>query len=124
MLPKGALLVQALVGAFSCISICLAYVADLMPPQHRGASFGFILASFSFGVVIGPLTGALLLPLQAAWVAVSASALNLVYTALLLPESLSPAAKRLVRPASCLLAVSPLLSVFSPPIRVLSKLCQ
>ena len=83
-------------GAFSCISLCLAYVADLMPPQHRGASFGFIMASFSFGVVIGPLTGALLTPLQAAWVAVGACAFNCVYTAVLLPESLSPAAKRLV----------------------------
>lgn len=44
---------QVLVGAFSCISIALAFAADVTPPQHRGAVFGFIMGSFSFGVVVG-----------------------------------------------------------------------
>ena len=45
--------VQVLVGAFSCISIALAFAADVTPPRHRGAVFGFIMGSFSFGVVVG-----------------------------------------------------------------------
>ncbi len=40
-------------GAFSCISIALAFAADVTPPRHRGAVFGFIMGSFSFGVVVG-----------------------------------------------------------------------
>ena len=40
-------------GAFSCISIALAFAADVTPPQQRGAVFGFIMGSFSFGVVVG-----------------------------------------------------------------------
>jgi MFS family permease len=92
---------QALVGAFSCISICLAYVADVMPARHRGATFGFIMASFSFGVVIGPMAGAVLSPLAAAWFAIGGAAFNCVYTALLLPESLSVEARKMVRPSFC-----------------------
>lgn len=92
-------MLQALVGAFSCISICLAYVADLMPPRHRGATFGLVMASFSFGVVIGPMAGALLSPLAAAWFAVGSAAFNCVYTVLLLPESLSLDARKLVSPS-------------------------
>ncbi|CAL8465277.1 g4812 [Coccomyxa elongata] len=88
---------QAAVGAFSCISLCLAYVADKMPARHRGATFGFIMASFSFGVVIGPMAGVLLSPLGAAWFAVGGAAFNCLYTALLLPESLSPEARKLAR---------------------------
>ncbi|EIE23230.1 MFS general substrate transporter [Coccomyxa subellipsoidea C-169] len=88
---------SALVGAFSCISICLAYVADVMPARHRGATFGFIMASFSFGVVIGPMAGAVLSPLAASWFAVGGAAFNCVYTVLLLPESLSAEARKLAR---------------------------
>lgn len=94
---------QAAVGAFSCISLCLAYVADKMPARHRGATFGFIMASFSFGVVIGPMAGALLSPLGAAWFAVGGAAFNCLYTALLLPESLSPESRKLV----CLIPLHP-----------------
>jgi hypothetical protein len=47
-------------------------------------------------VVIGPLAGAWLSPLQAACVAVVGSSCNCLYTAVLLPESLSPAAMRMV----------------------------
>ena len=102
---------QAAVGAFSCISLCLAYVADVMPARYRGATFGFIMASFSFGVVIGPMAGAQLSPVAAAWFAVGAAAFNCLYTALLLPESLSPEARKQV----CLNPCTPHVHVHDTP---------
>ena len=83
---------QALLGAFSCISICLASVADMVPPHHRAATFGFAMASFSSGVVVGPLVGGLLSPLTAAWVGAGGVLFNALYTLLFVKESLPPAA--------------------------------
>ena len=40
---------QAVNGAISSLSISLAFVADLLAPQHRAACFGLIMASFSVG---------------------------------------------------------------------------
>ena len=57
---------QALYGAFSCISLALAYVADRLQPQHRAAAFGYVMASLSIGVLVGPLLGGALDPVRAA----------------------------------------------------------
>jgi len=57
---------QALYGAFSCISLALAYVADRLQPQHRAAAFGYVMASLSIGVLVGPLLGGALAPVRAA----------------------------------------------------------
>ena len=43
--------------------------------------------------------GGLLSPLNAAWLSVGCMAVAILFTALFLPESLSPAARRMVRPA-------------------------
>lgn len=87
---------QALLGAFSCISICLAYVADTVPPHHRAASFGFAMAAFSSGVVAGPLAGGLLTPLAAAWVGAGGVLFNALYTIFFVRESLPYAARKQV----------------------------
>ena len=87
---------QALLGAFSCISICLASVADMVPPHHRAATFGFAMASFSSGVVVGPLVGGLLSPLAAACVGAGGVLFNALYTLLFVKESLPPAARKQV----------------------------
>lgn len=87
---------QALLGAFSCISICLAYVADMMPPHHRAATFGFAMAAFSSGVVVGPMAGGLLSPLAAAGVGAGGVAFNAIYTLAFVKESLPPAARKQV----------------------------
>ena len=53
---------QALYGAFSCISLALAYVADKLQPRHRAPAFGYVMASLCVGVLIGPLLGGALQP--------------------------------------------------------------
>ncbi len=94
---------QAMLGAFPCISICLASVADMVPPQHRAATFGFAMASFSSGVVAGPLAGGLLSPLVAAWVGAGGVLFNALYTIVFVKESLPAAARRQVHalPLTC-----------------------
>ena len=94
-----------MLGAFSCISICLASVADMVPPQHRAATFGFAMASFSSGVVAGPLAGGLLSPLVAAWVGAGGVLFNVLYTIFFVKESLPAAARRQV--CACLSRRSP-----------------
>ncbi len=91
-----------------------------MPARHRGATFGFIMASFSFGVVIGPMAGAVLSPLAASWFAVGGAAFNCVYTVLLLPESLSAEARKLVRPFCCMFSILPCVASFNTT----GKLCS
>ncbi len=85
-----------MLGAFPCISICLASVADMVPPQHRAATFGFAMASFSSGVVAGPLAGGLLSPLAAAWVGAGGVLFNMLYTIFFVKESLPAAARKQV----------------------------
>ncbi|DBA82924.1 hypothetical protein WJX77_008143 [Trebouxia sp. C0004] len=80
---------QALNGAISSVSICLAYVADKLPPGHRAACFGLILASFSMGILIGPPIGSLLQPIIASYIAMSCVGGALLYVIFILDESLS-----------------------------------
>ncbi|KAL3156285.1 hypothetical protein ABBQ32_012557 [Trebouxia sp. C0010 RCD-2024] len=80
---------QALNGSISSVSICLAYVADKLPPGHRAACFGLILASFSMGILIGPPIGGLLQPIVASYVAISCVLGSLLYVIVVLDESLS-----------------------------------
>ena len=48
-MPHAWFFIQAVNGAISSLSISLAFVADLLAPQHRAACFGLIMASFSVG---------------------------------------------------------------------------
>lgn len=80
---------QAMNGSISSVSICLAYVADKLPPGHRAACFGLILASFSMGILIGPPIGGLLPPIIASYTAISCVLGSLLYVVVVLEESLS-----------------------------------
>ena len=88
------ILVQALNGSISSVSICLAYVADKLPPGHRAACFGLILASFSMGILIGPPIGGLLPPIIASYTAVSCVGATMLYVIFVLDESLSERSKQ------------------------------
>ncbi len=80
---------QAINGAFSSISICMAYVADLVLPQHRAATFGLILCSFSVGILVGPLGGGYITPAVASILALAGLCFCVFYVVLLIPESSS-----------------------------------
>ncbi len=88
---------RVLAGVFSAsISTANAYIADVVPPERRAASFGMLGAAFGIGFIIGPALGGLLggidlrLPF---WVAAGLSGANFLYGLLILPESL-PAERR------------------------------
>ena len=74
-----------------------AYVADVTPPEKRAQAFGLVGAAVGLGFVIGPVVGGLLgqidlrLPF---WAAAGFAALNGIYGAWVLPESLPPEKRR------------------------------
>jgi DHA1 family tetracycline resistance protein-like MFS transporter len=77
------------------ISVTQAYVADLVEPKDRGRAFSYVGASFSAGIVFGPVLGGFLFerfgfsaPFLAA---ASLQFLTLVVTIIMLPESRSGA---------------------------------
>jgi DHA1 family tetracycline resistance protein-like MFS transporter len=70
-----------------------AYIADVTPPEKRGAAFGIIGAAFGLGFVLGPALGGLLGgidPRLPFWVAAAVCLLNAMYGLFVLPESLPP----------------------------------
>jgi DHA1 family tetracycline resistance protein-like MFS transporter len=74
-----------------------AYIADISPPEKRGANFGLIGMAFGFGFIIGPALGGIVaqwgerLPfLLAAGLALA----NVAYGYFVLPESLAPENRR------------------------------
>ena len=78
----------------------IAYVADVTPPQERGAWFGKIGAAWGVGFIAGPAIGgflAALSPRAPFWVAAVLTILNAAYGFFILPESLG---KNLRRPFS------------------------
>ena len=85
---------RAIAGATSAnFSTASAYIADVSTPEQRARRFGWVGATFSLGFVVGPALGGLLgaidlrLPFLAA---AGLSAANVLYGALVLPESLPP----------------------------------
>lgn len=117
--PTYALLLAARVVAgvaAATYSTATAYIADITPPDQRGARFGLIGAGFGVGFVLGPLIGGLLagIDIRAPFYAAAALAFaNLIFGAFVLPETVTDATRRrfvLARanPASALLAVSKL----------------
>src|SRR5688572_29093688 len=73
------------------LTACNAYVADVTPSGRRAKGFGLMGAAFGLGLVIGPAFGGILgeihlrLPF---FVAAALAAMNLIYGAIVLPESL------------------------------------
>jgi len=74
-----------------------AYIADVSPPEKRAQNFGLIGAAFGVGFIAGPALGGLLGslgPRVPFWAAAGLSFVNLLYGALILPESLKPENRR------------------------------
>jgi DHA1 family tetracycline resistance protein-like MFS transporter len=69
-----------------------AYIADVVPDQHRAASYGWVSAANSAGFLLGPALGGLLggiSPRLPFWVAASLCLLNVLYGGVVLRESLA-----------------------------------
>lgn len=74
-----------------------AVLADVTPPEKRGATFGLIGAAFGIGFILGPAIGGLLagLGLRAPFLAAAGlAALNALSIGMLLPETLTPERRR------------------------------
>lgn len=74
-------------SGISTISITLAYISDSISPPNRAPAFGLVLASFSLGILIGPIIGAFV---SMAWginLSLLAVLLSLLATYLFVPES-------------------------------------
>lgn len=94
----SAVLPQALNGALSSMSICMAYIADLLHPDHRAPAFGLILCSFSVGILVGPAGGGYIQPKMASVLAPAGLLGCILYIALLIPESTTRESRLAVRP--------------------------
>jgi MFS transporter, DHA1 family, tetracycline resistance protein len=78
-------------------STATAFIADITPPEKRGARFGLIGACFGVGFVAGPLIGGLLasVDLHAPFYAAAALALaNMIFGYFVLPETVTDATRR------------------------------
>jgi MFS transporter, DHA1 family, tetracycline resistance protein len=80
------------------LSVTQAYVADLVEPKERGRAFSYVGASFSAGIVFGPVLGGVLLerygfaaPFLAA---ATLQVITLIVTIIMLPESRSATASQ------------------------------
>lgn len=74
-----------------------AVLADVTPPEKRGATFGLMGAAFGLGFILGPAIGGLLAGLgtKAPFIAAAAiAAANALWMYLLLPETLPPGERR------------------------------
>ncbi len=78
-------------------STATAYIADNTPPADRGRRFGLIGAGFGIGFVLGPLIGGLLATLNTSapfYAAAAMACANLIFGAIILPETVTAAMRR------------------------------
>ena len=89
---------QACAGLFGATAATAgAYLADITPEQQRAHRFGLIGAAFGTGIIIGPMLGGLLtaVGLRVPFFCAAALAfINVIYGAVVLPESLPLARRR------------------------------
>jgi len=89
---------RALTGIAGAVyAPAMAYVADVSPPEKRAQGFGMIGAMFGLGFILGPALGGFLGelgPRAPFFAAAVLAALNFVYGALVLPESLPKERRR------------------------------
>jgi DHA1 family tetracycline resistance protein-like MFS transporter len=95
----GLLLLARIVAGITSatFSTATAFIADITPPEDRGRRFGLIGAGFGIGFVLGPLIGGLLagIDTRAPFYAAAAMAgANLIFGALILPETVTDATRR------------------------------
>lgn len=98
LLRNGLVYLQAVNGALSSISICMAYVSDKLHPENRAPTFGLIICSFSVGILVGPLGGGYIPPPIASILALSGILFCVLYVLFFIPESVTPEAAREVCP--------------------------
>lgn len=89
----GWLVVGRIVGGMTAATFAAAnaYVADVTPPEKRAAAFGWMSSALSFGFLLGPAVGGALGEIDTRLPFLVAAALtlaNVIYGALVLPESL------------------------------------
>lgn len=89
--------VQACTGSVSAIAPSLSYIADMVPPMHRAASFGLIMATFSVSILIGPFFGAMMKPEIVPWATLLSIGCAVCCTLLFVPESLTAEASERAR---------------------------
>ena len=90
---------RILAGAFAATySTANAYIADISPPEKRAANFGLMGAAFGLGFVIGPGIGGVLGeqfgPRAPFYFVAALGAVNFVFGAFVLPETLSEENRR------------------------------
>lgn len=81
-------------------STATAYIADITPPEKRGARFGLIGAGFGVGFVLGPMIGGFLAGIDTRapfWFAAALAMANVIFGALILPETVTDATRRRFR---------------------------
>ncbi|UVK42538.1 TCR/Tet family MFS transporter [Mesorhizobium sp. AR07] len=90
---------RAIAGLTSAnVSVAMAYITDISPPDKRARRFGLFNAMFGAGFIIGPVLGGLLgdhwlrLPFIAAAVL---NACNLLLALFILPESRTPTRRKI-----------------------------
>ena len=84
-------------AAGATFSTCNAFVADISPPEKSAQNFGLMGAGFGMGFVIGPVIGGFLGEMGPRVPFLAAAALsfaNLVYGAIVLPETLAKDRRR------------------------------
>ncbi|TFL20040.1 TCR/Tet family MFS transporter [Jannaschia formosa] len=77
--------------AAATMSVALAFMADISPPEKKAQNFGLVSAGFGLGFVLGPAIGGLLAelgPRAPFWAASILAGANLVFGLIVLPETL------------------------------------
>lgn len=95
----AVLLAARLVGGVTAATqaTAAALLADLSPDDRKSQNFGLIGAAFGIGFVLGPLAGGLLSeigPRAPFYAAAALAGLNLVFGALVVPETVSDRTRR------------------------------
>jgi DHA1 family tetracycline resistance protein-like MFS transporter len=88
-------IISGLTGA--CITVAMAYIADISTDENRSKNYGMVGAAFGLGFIIGPAIGGLLGQYGPQYPFVAAAILNLVnfcFGIFVLPESFLPDKRR------------------------------
>ena len=93
------LLVGRVVGGITAAthSTAAAFIADISAPERKAANFGLIGAAFGIGFILGPVAGGLLAEFGTRapfYAAAALAAANMVFGALVLPETVTDRIRR------------------------------